>query len=253
MNIISNNTTDVDYLRIYFGDPYVINDKITLKHPRLSDIIEYGEKEYWSFISSVTAIPSDFKPELEDQGIDYEKLSDLEMFHMMTATQPPEKTGIIFGDLDLTKLKLYKQTDNDELVLYDAESGLRIDKRIHMMIQGFLTTVHGIKKKPEFAGNIMTKRILIDDDRQRKKLNAKKPWKSTLMPLISSMINSAGFKYNLSDVRSMPLFPFMDSVARISAINTSNLLLQGAYAGRVDMSKVDKKSIDWSRDLYAVK
>lgn len=245
------NLSDIDYLRIYFGDPYKVNDRIIMRQPSIGDIIEYGEKEYWSFVYSATAISSDFKPELEDKGIDYEKVSDLEMFHMMTCNTTPQQSAILFGDVDLSKLKLYRQTNNDELVLFDKENGVRIDRRIHMIIQGYLTTLHKIVKKPEFAGNFMTKRIMIDDDRARKKKNAEKPWKSTLLPLISSMVNSPGFKYDVQGVRKMPLFSFMDSVARISAIKTSNLLLQGAYSGHVDLKKINKDTLDWSRDLYA--
>ena len=148
---------------------------------------------------------------------------------------------------------MFRQKNNDELVLFDVDSGIRIDRRLNAMIQGYLTTLHNIKKKVERAGNFMTKQIMIEDDRQRKKMNADKPWKSTLLPLISAMVNNAGFKYNVEQVRNMKLFAFMDSVARISAINTSNLLLQGAYAGKVDMKKIDKKTLDWMRDLYTSK
>ena len=248
-----DQNANIDFLKIYFGDPYVVNDRITLHQPSLGEILQYGEKDYWSFVYAITAIPSDFKPELFDKGIDYETISDLEMFHMMSAKITPDKSKILFGDIDLAKLKLFRQKNNDELVLYDADSGIKIDRRLNMIIQGYLTTLHNIKKKVEHAGNFMTKQIMIEDDRQRKKRNAEKPWKSTLVPLISAMVNNAGFKYNVEQVRDMKLFAFMDSVARISAINTSNLLLQGAYAGKVDMKKVDKKSLDWLRDLYDTK
>lgn len=248
--IITNHTRDIDYLKVYFGEPYQINEKISLLQPTIGDIIAYGEREYWSLIFNVTAISSDFKPELEDRGIDYEKVSDLEMFHMMSAHIQPNKSAIIFGDLNLSKLKRYRQKINDELVLYDEDSGVKIDRRIYMLIQGFLTTMHNIKKNPEFAGNASTKKYMIEDDRARKARRTERPWKSTLLPLISAMINSPGFKYDIEHVRALNLFAFMDSVARITAINTSNLLLQGAYAGRVDITKIDKRTLDWSRDLY---
>lgn len=247
---LQQDLANVDYLRIYFGDPYAVNDKIVLRQPSLGEIMAYGERDYWSLVYTLTAIPSDFKPELFDKGIDYEAVSDLEFFHMLSNTLPPEKTSILFGDIDLTKLRMYRQKNNDELVLYDADSGVRIDRRLHMIIQGYLTTLHNIKKKVEHAGNFMTKQIMIEDDRQRKKRNADKPWRSTMLPLISAMVNHPGFKYNAEQVRDLKLFAFMDSVARIASINTSNLLLQGAYAGKVDMKKVDKKSLDWMRDLY---
>ena len=245
-----NAATDVNLLKIYFGGKYQINDKIVIHQPTIGDILEMNEKEYWSLIYSLTAISSDFKSELFDRGCDYTKVSDLEMFHIATAGMPNELTRVIFGELDFTKFQLYRQKDDGQLVMFDKENNIRIDKRIHEIIQGVLCTIHSIKKKPEFPANDIVKRILIDEDRRRKAGKAQKPWRSTLLPLISTMVNSSGFKYDLEGVKSLGLFAFMDSVSRITAINTANILMQGIYAGRVDPKVVSKTSLDYVRDFY---
>lgn len=50
---------DVDALFLYFGDDYVINDKIKLHQPTIGDVVDYGEAQYFSMVHTLTAIPSD--------------------------------------------------------------------------------------------------------------------------------------------------------------------------------------------------
>lgn len=50
---------DVDELQLYFGDDYIVNDKITIKQPCIGDIITCGEAAYFSMVHTLTAIPSD--------------------------------------------------------------------------------------------------------------------------------------------------------------------------------------------------
>ena len=74
-----------------------------------------------------------------------------------------------------------------------------------------------------------------------------------MLPLVSAMVNSEGFKYNSKEVRNVGLFEFFDSVQRITTIKSSQALLQGGYSGMADLSKVPKESFNWLRDLYAKK
>ena len=50
---------DVDELQLYFGDEYVINDKIIIYQPTIRDIVQFGEKDFFSVVHTITAIPSD--------------------------------------------------------------------------------------------------------------------------------------------------------------------------------------------------
>lgn len=242
----------LDMLCLYFGDDYAINDKILIRHPTMGEIVEYGEQEYFSMAHMISSISSDFKPELTDMGLDYEKITDIEMFYIATRNMPVDKTRILFGELNFTKLKMFEQP-NETLLLYDEDSGTRIDFHVHAMMMQYVTRLHGIKKTPEFAANQGTKDFLIDIDRQKKARQLKKPFESILLPLISAMVNSPGFKYDINQVRDMKMFQFFDSVQRIGVIQSSQALLQGGYSGMADLSKVPKESFNWCRDLYAKK
>ena len=50
---------DVSSLTLYFGDDYIINDKIKIHQPTIGEIVDYGEAEYFSMVHTITAIPSD--------------------------------------------------------------------------------------------------------------------------------------------------------------------------------------------------
>ena len=49
---------EADELLLYFGDDYVVNDKITIHQPKIGEIVAY-EKEYFNTIYTLCAIPSD--------------------------------------------------------------------------------------------------------------------------------------------------------------------------------------------------
>lgn len=58
------NVFEMDEIQMYFGEPYVINDKITIAQPKIGDIVKYGEKSYYSMVHTLVAIPSDMKSQL---------------------------------------------------------------------------------------------------------------------------------------------------------------------------------------------
>ena len=182
-----SNMFDVDQLQLYFGDDYVINDKIKIKQPTIGEIVDFGEAQYFSVVHTLTAIPSDMKSQLWDIGLDWTEIEDFELFIMLAPTLPVEKTRLLFGDLDFTKLKPYKNRENGDVLLADLDADVKIDKLIYLRIVNYLRKVHNITPKVERAANKTTKQILIDEDRMKINANKEKPFKSSLLPLISSV------------------------------------------------------------------
>ena len=112
---------------------------------------------------------------------------------------------------------------------------------------GYLRKLHNLKPKVEKAANKMTKKVLIDEDRQ-KILHAKdKPFKSYLLPMISSVKVKQG--YTKDYVRNMGLYEFFDDVARMQLINNADHLLSACYAGTIDMQKINKSELNWMKEL----
>ena len=238
---------DVDDLQLYFGDDYVINDYIVITQPSIGEIVDYGEGQYFSMVYTLTAIPSDMKSQLWDMDIDWCKMEDFELFIMLAPTLTPDRTSILFGDLDFSKLRPFRNEQNGDIVLADKETGIIIDKMIYLRIMSYLRKLHNITPKVEKAANKMTKKVLIEEDRQRILNNKNKPFKSYLLPLISAIKVKQG--YTKDYVRNMGLCEFFDDIARAQIINNADHLLNGAYSGMMDMSKVNKKEFNWMREL----
>lgn len=180
-------------------------------------------------------------------GLDWCEVDDFELFMMLAQTLTLDRTYILFGDLDFSKLRPFKNNQNGDIVLADKDTGIIIDKMIYLRIMSYLRKLHNLKPKVEKAANKMTKKVLIEEDRQ-KILHAKdKPFKSYLLPLISSVKVKQG--YTKDYVRSMGLYEFFDDVARMQIINNADHLLSACYAGTIDMKKINKAELNWMKEL----
>lgn len=238
---------DIDELQLYFGDEYVINDHIKIHQPTIGEVVDYGEASYFSTVHTITAIPSDMKSQLWDMDLDWTELKDFELFMMLSQTLTPDKTGLLFGDLDFSQLKPFQNNQNGNIVLANKETGVVIDEMIYLRIVNYLRKLHNIKPKVEKAFNKITKKILIEEDRQKILHSKDKPFKSYLLPLISAVKVKQG--YTKDYVKNMGFYEFFDDVARMQLINNADHLLSGVYAGTIDMKKIDKKSLNWMGEL----
>lgn len=240
---------EYDELQMYFGEPFRINDKISIYIPTIGEIVEFGERQYYSMVHTITCIPSDMKSQLDDLGIDYMEISDFELFMMLTRGLSKESTRLIFGDLDLSKFMPCLNQLNNEAVLYDEENDIVIDRLIYTKIVDYIRKVHNIKPKVERAANKTTRKILIQLDRDRINKSKNEPYKSQLKPLISAMMRYPGFKYKKNELKECGLYEFMDTVYGAQIYVSSTTLLQGSYSGMIDTSKINKKEFNWMRNL----
>jgi len=242
-----------DELKIFRGEDFIVSEYITIHQPLLSEICDYGERDYYSMIYQLTATPQTMKVQLWDMNIDYTTITPYELFYtILYRLYPKEKTSIIFGDLDFTKFQIMQRKDNKSILLYQIVDGdeVIIDEFTYNVIMDYLRQVHIIHKDEKIPANETTKMILIEDDREEQLKNKNKEYHSQLRNLISSMINCEGFKYNHSQVWDMKINAFMDSVKRISKIKNAELLLQSGYSGfGVSLKDVDKKQLDWLGEL----
>jgi hypothetical protein len=243
----NENLLEVDELSLYFGDPYVINDYITITIPKIGDIVKYGERQYYSMVQTITAIPSEMKSQLWDMGIDWTQITDFQLFMMLAPTLSKDKTSILFGDVNLQNLRPFENPQNETVYLGDPETGVIIDELAYGKISSYLCSAHNLTKKVEKAANEFTKKFMIDEDRQKIVHNSKQPYKSFLRPIISAVKCRMG--YTLDYVKNMGLYEFMDDLSRLQIIVNADALLQGSYSGMIDTKKIPKKEFDWCREI----
>lgn len=206
-------------------------------------------------VHTLCSVGADLKWQLNDIGIDYTKISDYELFYsILSRGYSKEDTKILFGDiLDFSQMQIvYDNNIEDNIMIQFLENGsqIRIDKFIYSSIVNILRKMHKFRRNDELPGNEATRQILIDDARDEYEENKNRPSKSYLLPLISTMVNSEGFKRDDVTVFDMKIRAFMDSVARVGKIKNAELLLQSGYSGfGIDLKKIDKETLNYMGEL----
>ena len=246
-----------DELKIYRGADYHVSDHITIHQPTLNEIADYGENEYYSMLYHLTATPQSMKFQLWDKGIDYTKITPYQLFcWIICKMYPPNKTSILFENLDFQKFELIDGDDGSPVLFQKVFIDkahyyeILIDEILYEKIMSYLRSVHDIEKDEKIPANESTKMILIEDAKDEYERNKNKEYHSRLKNLISTMVNCEGFKYNHTQVWDMKINAFMDSVKRISKIKNANLLLQSGYSGfGINLKEINNKQLDWLGEL----
>lgn len=249
-----------DDLKLYFGAGFQVTEYIYIHQPTIGEIIEYGENEYYQMVSTFCIIPSDIKSMLWDSGIDWEKISDFELFCLMVTAFDINKTRILFGDIDFSKFRMMEREENGEMVLFqrvrkqlddgtEDVQDIIIDVMVYQKIVDFIRKLHYLHPNVEHSTSKKAKELLILLDRENHEKAKKEGHRSTLLPLVSGLLNSAEFKYKKSELKEVGIFEFYDSIARIQTIKSADALLKGCYGGFINTSGIDKNELNWLRDL----
>lgn len=273
---------DVDDLKIYRGKDIRITDKIIVTQPTIDQIIDFGEKKYFSAVHCLTGVGADFKWQLMDYyGIDYTTIDDFELFKLMIwkilsskkhiykeLTENREKyeeqlksiseedleemlinpLSLVLKDIDLADFEEYESDKSQETILYDKEHDITIDRFVYARIVDAVRKIHGFKRNNQMPANERTKMDLIEDARDEAMMAAQKPYKSVLKPLISALAVKTG-QLGSDSIWNTKINMFFDSIKRISKIQDAELLLQGAYSGFASLKDVDKNRLDWAGDI----
>lgn len=229
------------------GEPYVINDKISVLQPNIRDVLTFGEREYFNIVQILCSTSSDMKSKLADSGVDWETVDDFQMFMMLTQSLTKEQTHLVLGDIDLSKFKVFENKKNGEPVMVDQENEIIIDKLIYMRIVEYLRKVHGLTRTYDRTKSKFVHDMAIEMEREKLEINAKKPYKSFLWPLISSIKARQG--YTKQYVLDMQIYELIHEANRLQIIVQSDALLNGAYSGMMDTKKLDKEQLNWMRDI----
>lgn len=275
---------EVDELRIYRGRDIPINEKIVVSQPNLGSVEEFGEKRYFNAVFTLSSVGADLKWQLWSIGIDYTKIEDYELFIKLTSQMLSSKKKIYFelvsnkekyeeqfsqiskkdledmminplslllkysetsDPIDLSDFELCKSKKNDQIVLYNYKKDVVIDRMTYSQIVDVIRSMHGLKRNNEIPANERTKMDMIEDARDEFEANSRKPFRSILQPLISSLTVKCG-QCGDEKIWDMPIGMLFDNIKRATKIQDSQLLLQGAYSGFASLKGVDKSRLDWT-------
>lgn len=266
----SQNLLDFDELKLYFGEDYYPTNKIKITQPTIGTILEYGDVKYYSMINSICGNPTMFRLQLWKMGINWNKITDFELFSMMIKGFTPNETSSLFGDLNLSWFEGFHDSEKDcNILVYiprdeqgnpkdirtiSDDDMIIIDEIVYIKIVEYLRYMFNIHPKVERAKNKATAEAMIWEEEENLKVQQiknkdNKIEKSTLLPMISAALNHPGFKYKKNELKEIGIYEFMDSIQRLQIYESTRALMSGMYSGFVDTKGINKEEFNFMRSI----
>ena len=251
---------EFDKLQMYFGKPYVIDlesakGSITVDIPTVGDIMELGEKKFYSTLGIFITNTTSYRLMLDELEIDWNTLSDFELFCMLYSQIDSEASKLMFGDLDFKKFAYCNKNLPDgskTTVLWNEKDSIEINEEVYQHIAQYLRAAFNMYPEEKITDDPVLKKWYIHKDQRAKEIAEKTKKKEdnvSILPLISACVNHPGFKYRPMELRHVNICEFYDSVKRLQIYENTTALLKGSYSGMIDSSKIDKEQFNFMRDI----
>lgn len=237
----------IDELLLQSGEDYVTSNGITIHHPTLKEIKDFGESKYSSIINPFMSKPYDYMVELEDGGVNYLTLTNYDIFLMLYSHINSEDMKFLLGDYDFRQII---NDDTGEVILYDHASDKVIDRFIYEQISSFIRKIYGVSDKPPHVPNSkFMKDMLMDDMRVQRRLAESKRKNGKIQSELSNLVrflvwnNTSG--YNYSNIWDLKLYQFYEGVLSLQKTDNYKSIMFGIYSGNVDSSKINFEEVSW--------
>ena len=263
-----NPKVEFDMLKMYFGRPYVIDlenttGNITIYSPTMGDIVDVGEEKFYQSLNIIIGNTTQYRLMLWEFGIDWNEISDFQLFTMLYRQIDPNVSRLIFGDLDFQKFEpmikqLQSNDDNEEptgeLVMWNNEDQVEINADVHNHFSQYLRAVFNMSPDEKITHDDNLKNWYIQKDRRaadraKKEAEKGKHKSFSIQPLISACVNHPGFKYKLNELNEVGVMEFYDSVSRLQIYEQSTALMKGMYSGFISAKDINPEDYNFMREI----
>lgn len=248
---------EFDRLKMYFGEPLVIpcrHGEITVLSPTIGDIIALGESKFYSTLNLLVANTTSYRLFLWDLQLDWNEVSDFELFCMIYKNIDSDASRLLFGDLDFSLFEpkvLNVDESTKKLILANVEQNVEIDEDVYQQIHQYFQMMFNMHPEELLTKEKRMKDWWIQKDRReqdRKSKGKADEKKYSIQPIISALVNHPGFKYKLQELREVGVAEFYDSVKRLQIYEQSNALLHGIYGGMISSKDIEPESYNFMRE-----
>lgn len=248
---------EFDYLKMYFGEPYAIDEKdtegsVTVYEPTLGDIISLGEKRFYATLNVFTSNTTQYRVILWDAGIDWNEITDYDLFLMLYKSIDMESSRLLFGDLNWNDFQITQKQVGEEIkiCLFNPETNIEVDENVYNHIHQYLQHMFTTFPENEFTDDKVLKDWWIQKDKRKIAREANNPSpSSTIQPIVSACVNHPGFKYKLKELKEVGVCEFYDSVKRLQIYENSIATLRGMMSGFVDGSKIKADDYNFMKEI----
>lgn len=221
-----------------------ITDKIIVKNPTVSEVLE-DELKYYSTCTLLTSTPYEMMVQLDDIGIDYETITDFDLFVRGFCNSTKNDLNLILPNINPQNFQLIQNEQTQEFAIYDNVNDIFIDKKISEEIQNYIRKINNFKKNISHAGNKAAKKYLLEKNRRKLKKLQRQKVNPILENAVISMVNNRDFPYGYDSALDLTLFRFNSSIMQVQKLKNFESTISGIYAGTVDSKKIDMKQLSW--------
>lgn len=264
------------------GQDLRITSEISFKHPILQDVIDIdkenlglnSESIYYSMVNVFLTDPYDYMVFLDDRGIDYETVTSFDVFCLLfndyvdkfqnsTASFPEEKKLELFkNNIYFTAFKFFfgiesffiAKDSNDEKAIGYEDDKLLMNSYIYDYVSEFIRKINGIQDSEKiYPEDEWAKQILIEDEREKIKRQAKKkinndeePNKNRLGNLISSITWSCNGGITPFNRNQLHMYDLIDGISRTDKMLNYKNTMTGYYSGCIEKKNINFNELHWS-------
>lgn len=248
-----------DKLKLYFKEDHNIHG-IIVRQPSIYDILHIGEKEFYQGLNLFVVNPTSIRLQLWKNGIDWNDITDFQLFCMLLHGIQQEKSensvaSLLFPNLSIKDLQPATKSNDEEgevFVLKDVQSDLYIDEKIYMELANYVRTMFNIFPKEENVKGKSTKKLIIEEEQSllEKRLRENETGNgSYLLPLVSFYTNHPGTKHTTSSLKEVGIYEFMDGIQQLQKYEAAGAVMKGMYSGFVDATKLNAESYNFIRQI----
>lgn len=231
-------------LNLLYQNEYAVNDKIKVVIPTVGQVLD-NEDEYFSMVTAFTAMPIDLMVQLDDMKIDFEQITDYDLFIILFNGLRLQNTSLILKDIDFSKFILDIDEEKQELFLIDPENNIKIDRSIYLQVSAVLRKIHNIKKNIRKPGNKDARDYMLKRAREKMKRAKNRKTESQTESLIVALVNAPEFKYDYQSVRDLTIYQFNKSLYQIVNRVDYNNRMVGIYTGNINPKDMSQDDLNW--------
>ena len=224
-----------------------IDDKICMRVPTIGEVIDFGESEYFNTVYTLYATPYELMGQLDAMGIDYEKVTEFDLFCFAFLSMSEEKSAMVFDNIVSKDYEIVPDPENDKKPMLKSKTTDSIIRASDAeKISAFLRKLQCTEKCNKKAGNSAMKKYLLE--KARKKLQSAKRSKNenVIEEMVICLLNTSEFAAkNIEDALAMNIYFFNRSMRQINKKIDYDHVCAGIYAGTIDSKKINMKKIHW--------
>lgn len=220
-----------------------ITDKVTIRIPTIREILEFGDVEYFNAIYMLSSVPFERMGELAAHKIDYENITEYQLFMYSFMALSDDVAKLLFKDL--LPSNFHRAFDKDKEILFDRATQTTLDEVTCAKIANFFRTLRGVKKVMQKAANKTTKKYLVEKELKKFIKAQRSSGRSYLDTLIIDMVNTPEFGFTFEECLNSNLYLFNASVRQVIKRVEYDQVMSGVCHGTIDVTKLDMEKIHW--------